>query len=116
MRKFILIMMLPILTACSQTQEVDNGQSQWDFDHQVQFKQTKLSENAYRIEVIPNAKIKFDRLATFLIRHSLEVCNSYGFKLEVLTGIESFTDRKAHPNKIFGSLAANLECPSKASS
>ena len=115
MRKFLLIILLPVLTACSQTQEVTNGQSQWDFDHQVQFKQTKLSENRYRIEVIPNAKIKFDRLATFLIRHSLELCNSYGFKLEVLTGIEAFTDRKAHPNKIFGSLAANLECPNKKS-
>ncbi|GLX85879.1 hypothetical protein tloyanaT_21310 [Thalassotalea loyana] len=114
MKKVVVgILFTVLLSSCSQTITPSNGQSQWDFDHQVQFKQTKLEDNYYHIEVIPNSNIGFDRLATFLIRRSLDVCNAYGFKLEVLTGVESFTDRKAHPNKIFGSLAANLACPVK---
>ncbi|QOL25876.1 hypothetical protein LP316_00730 [Thalassotalea sp. LPB0316] len=111
MKKLVLGVACGLLTACSQTPESSNGQSQWDFDHKVQFKQTKISENTYHIVVIPNSKVRFEQLSTFLIRRSLEVCNSYGFKLEVLAGVESFTDRKANANKIFSSLAANLECP-----
>jgi len=103
-----------VLSIASHAKEsVVDSTSQWDFDHRVQFKQKHLGENRYHLEVIRNEDVNFERLATFLIRRSFDICNHYGFKLEILTGVESFTDRKAHPNKIFGSLGANLECPIK---
>jgi hypothetical protein len=102
------------LTGCAQNIEVSNGQSQWDFDHNLQFSETKLSDNTYHIEVIPNDKTRFSILATFLMRKSLRLCRSYGFKLEMLKGIETYDHKRSFPNLIVGRLAANLECPSSS--
>jgi hypothetical protein len=93
------------------TQEANNnGTTQWDFDHHVQFKQTKLAEQYYQLEIIPNHKVKFERLASFLIRQSYSLCGSYYYKLEMIEGIESFDDKDAMPNYIFSSLTAKVEC------
>jgi hypothetical protein len=93
------------------TQEAyDQGASQWDFDHQVQFKQTKIAEQYYLLEVIPNQKVNFDRLASFLIRKSYRLCGGYHYQIEMIKGIEGFDDKKAMPNYIFSSLTAKVKC------
>jgi hypothetical protein len=112
MRIFYVAILCVSLSACSNI-ETENGSSQWDFDHNIQFKQTKLSENKYYLQVIPKSDTHFSKLATFMMRHSYEICGTYGFTIEVLKGIEKFTDRQSFPNLIMPSLSANIECPSK---
>ncbi|MEW6981361.1 hypothetical protein AAD001_01770 [Colwelliaceae bacterium 6471] len=111
MRNVFLMSFVILLVGCSTTGESLN-QSNWDFDHEVQYKQTQIDENKYHIEVVATSKTRFSTLATFLIRRSLDVCQRYGFKIEVLEGVESFNDKLGLPNLIMGSLAANVECPS----
>ena len=87
-----------------------NASAQWDFDHQVQFIQTKLTKNSYQLEIIPSSKVNFERLATFLLRKYYRICQHYHYKLEIVQGIEGFDDRFAMPNYIFPSLIAKVEC------
>ncbi|MBL4908470.1 MAG: hypothetical protein JKX78_00340 [Alteromonadaceae bacterium] len=101
-----------ILSACAQA-PIKNGQAQWDFDHHLQFKQTKLAESQYHLVVVANNKTHFSQLVTFLMRRSLELCQSYGFKMEVLAGVETFNHKLESPNRLMPSLAVNLECPTK---
>ncbi|MCW8865927.1 MAG: hypothetical protein OQK22_13620 [Colwellia sp.] len=117
MKKTALLMALGILsvtvTGCvnvETTSANSNGATQWDFDHNVQFKQIKLAKDHFQLEVITNSKVSFDRLATFLIRKSYSICGSYHYKLEMIQGIESFDDKRAMPNYIFPSLIAKVEC------
>jgi hypothetical protein len=112
MRLLILAATCFTLSACSNI-DTDNGTSQWDFDHNIQYKQTKLSETKYHLQVIPKSDTHFSKLATFMMRQSYEVCGTYGFTIEVLTGIEKVTDRQSFPNLIMPSLSANIECPSQ---
>ena len=86
---------------------------EYDFDHKVHYEQTKLSEYSYHIKVKAEHKKPFNRLATFLLRHSLKLCNGYDYKLTILGGIESVDDKIAFPNYIIPSLSANLTCPEK---
>jgi len=97
------------LSACSNITS-KNGAAQWDFDHSIQFKQTMLSEDKYHLQVIPKSDTHFSKLATFMMRRSYEICGTYGFKIEVLKGIEKFTDRQSFPNLIMPSLSVNIEC------
>lgn len=99
------------LSACTNKVNSSNGQSQWDFDHQVQFKQTDLENGNYHLQVIAKQDTEFSKLATFLMRRSLRICKSYGFKIEVLKGVERFDDKLSFPNMIMPSLSANIECP-----
>ena len=102
-----------ILGACTNvsTKEANNnGAAQWDFDHQLQFRQTTLENNSYQLEIIPNNRVSFERSATFLLRKSYRLCGSYHYKLEILRGIEGFDDKRAMPNYIFPSLIAKVEC------
>jgi len=85
--------------------------SQWDFDHQLQYKQYKLSENTYQLEVINNNSVNFDRLSAFLLRRGYVICGQYGYKFEVLKGVEGFDHLRASPNLIMSNLTAKLECP-----
>lgn len=112
MIKVTFLFLILILTGCAQQTDYSQGQSQWDFDHNVQFSETRLSKNTFHIEIVPNKKIRFERLATFLMRRALDVCQSYGFKIEVLKGVEEYDDRRSFPNLIMPRLAANIECPS----
>ena len=105
-----LIILLSI-SACSSLATTANGASEWDFDHQVQFKQTDLIDGKYHLQVITKQNTEFSKLATFLMRQSLRICKSYGFKIEVLEGVERFDDKLSFPNMILPSLSANIECP-----
>ncbi|WP_019029786.1 hypothetical protein [Colwellia piezophila] len=86
-------------------------QSEWDFDHQLQFKRTQFDENHYQLEVISNQNINFERLSAFLLRRSYLICGQYGYKLELIKGVESFDFPLASPNLIMPNLTAKLECP-----
>jgi hypothetical protein len=111
MKMLLVVTTLLLLSACSSQQSLPNGASQWDFDHQVQFKQTDLGSGKYHLKVIAKNDTEFSKLATFLMRQSLQVCRSYGFKIEVLEGVERFDDKLSFPNMIMPSLSANIECP-----
>lgn len=110
MKKLLVVTTL-LLSACSSQQSLPNGASQWDFDHQVQFKQTDLKGGKHHLQVIAKQDTEFSKLATFLMRQSLRICKSYGFKIEVLEGVERFDDKLSFPNMIMPSLSANIECP-----
>jgi hypothetical protein len=111
MRPHYFILPIFLLSACSSV-ETPNGASQWDFDHKIQYKKTQLSDNKYHLQVIPKLDTHFSKLATFMMRESYSICGTYGFKIEVLKGIEKVTDRQSFPNLIMPSLSANIECPS----
>ncbi len=111
----ILLSCCITLSACTilDSKEVDNPNAiQWDFDHNIQFKQTTLANEHYQLEVIRNHKVKFAQLAAFVLRKSYQLCGGYRYKLEVIQGIEGFDDKRAMPNYIFPSLIANVECKS----
>ena len=104
------------LCACSSFASktpVSNGSSQWDFDHNLQFRQTTLTTNHYQLEIIPNNAVNFERLATFLLRRSYHLCGGYHYKMEIIQGIESFDDKRTMPNYIFPSLMAKIKCKAK---
>jgi uncharacterized iron-regulated protein len=109
----IILLFCLILSACSNLntkQSFNGGAAQWDFDHNVQFRQKKLSPNYYQLEIIPNNNINFERSAVFLLRKSHEICGSYHYKIEIVQGVEGFDDRRVMPNYITPSLIAKLEC------
>ena len=112
MRLYFLMLLGVLLSGCSNIEQ-QNGTSQWDFDHNVQFKQTELSENKYHLQVWSKSDTHFSQLATFMMRRSYEICGTYGFTIEVLKGIERFTERQSIPNLIMPSLSANIKCPSQ---
>jgi len=103
---------ISLLSACAANNAVVLGQEQlqWDFDHHVQFKKIQYDENSYQLEVIPNAKVSFERLSAFLLRRGYQICGAYGYKLELITGVESFDYPRATPNLIMPNLTAKLEC------
>lgn len=76
-------------------------------------KKKKLANNKYSIEVLPKLDTEFSRLTEFLLRRSFKLCGNYGFKIEILSGIEEVDERKSFPNKIMSALSANIECPRK---
>lgn len=101
------------LSACSIVDSqnlLNRSAAQWDFDHNVQFRQKKLDVNYYQLEIIPSSKVNFERLATFLLRKSYSLCGSYHYKMEMIQGIENFDDKRAMPNYIFPSLIAKIKC------
>ncbi len=109
---FLVTLIYFNITACTSIDapQTNNSITQWDFDHQVQFIQTNLTKNSYLLEIIPNNKINFERLATFLLRKSYSLCGSYHYKLEMAQGIEGFDSKRAMPSYIFPSLIAKVEC------
>ncbi len=114
-RRYFIVACL-LLSACTNDPNA-NPQSamgaQWDFDHELQYKQTKLSDSSYQLEVIPNQKVNFERLSAFLLRRGYLICGQYGYKLALITGVESFDFLRASPNLIMANLTAKLECPTE---
>jgi hypothetical protein len=107
----ILTIVSSSLFSCSAiNKNKEENVTQWDFDHHVQFIQSKLSKNNYQLEVIPNNNVRFEKLATFLLRKSYNLCRSYHFNIEMIQGIEGFDDKRAMPNYIQPSLIAKVEC------
>ncbi len=104
-----------LITSGCATQPSDiplgEAKSAWDFDHKVQYKKTKFDENTYQLEVIPNDKVNFERLSVFLLRRSYLICGGYGYKLQLIKGVESFDHFRASPNMIMPNLTAKIECP-----
>lgn len=121
MKKTPQILMLFVttfsITACASptTKQADIiGAAEWDFDHQIQFRQTELAKNSFQLEIIPNNKVNFARMSAFLLRKSYQLCRQYSYQLEILQGIEGFDDKHAMPNYIFPSLIAKIECNTKS--
>ena len=111
---FKALLMVFFISGCSikaSDTSLEQVQSHWDFDHNVQFKKNKFDEFNYQIEVISNDKVSFERLSAFLLRRGYLICGSYGYKLELITGVESFDHFRASPNMITPNLKAKLECP-----
>ena len=108
-RVIIFILFSLSLLGCQST-TTKSSAPQWDFDHKVQYREKQLTDTSYHIEVISHNDTRFEVLATFLMRRSLEICQSYGFKIEVLKGVEEFNDKLGLPNMIIPSLAANVYC------
>ncbi len=92
----------------------NTSQTAWDFDHKLQFKQTQLS-NKFRLEVIPNNKINFERMAGFLLRKSLKLCQGKSYNLQIIKGIESYNDQAYFPNRLSRTLIAEITCSISAS-
>lgn len=114
MKRILLVATFSVfLSACSSNLDTPNGAAQWDFDHGLQFSKTELEDGRILLDVVPNDKTNFDRLSAFLVRKSLQICQSYGFSLEFLKGIETFDQKESFPNLIVSHLKANLTCPSK---
>ncbi|WP_057832921.1 hypothetical protein [Colwellia sp. TT2012] len=112
-KSVLLLLSVLFLSACAgpSTTVLAQVESQWDFDHQLQFKKTQFDDNNYQLEVISNNKGNFERLSAFLLRRSYLICGTYGYKLELITGVESFDYSRASPNLIMPNLTAKLECP-----
>jgi hypothetical protein len=108
-----LLTVLSTITSCSHLDTSSNkgpNTTSWDFDHNVQFKQTKLDDKHFQLEIIPNNNAKFQQLATFLLRKSYRLCGDYNYTIEMIQGIEGFDDKRAMPNYIFPSLIAKVKC------
>ena len=111
---YLIVFFSISLSACNTTNaKKSDTATQWDFDHQVQFKQTQLSVNNYLLEIIPNQKVSFERLSAFLIRKSFNLCQHYHYSLEIIQGIEGFDDKRAMPNYIHPALIAKVSCKDK---
>ena len=96
-----------ILTGCTNLKKDSN----YDFDHQLQFKQQKSESGGFHIQVNATRNTSFEQLSSFLFRHAYKLCGSYGFTMEVLNGVEGVDDREISPSYIQPSLIANLTCP-----
>lgn len=115
-RNLMFFMVCTSVTGCADlitNQAASANGLQWDFDHQVQFMQTELEPHIYRLEVIRNTRVKFERLSSFLLRKSYRLCQGYHYQLEIIQGIEGFDDKRAMPNYIFPSLVAKVKCVSQ---
>lgn len=113
-RKIIIyVTLFSTIISCTNVDTSKNKEGSttyWDFDHNIQFTQTKLADKYFQLEVIPNNKAKFHQLATFLLRKSYRLCGGYHYKIEIIQGIEGFDDKRAMPNYIFPSLIAKVKC------
>lgn len=111
--KSILIVFMLCMTGCAHIldgeSEVSEGKI-WDFDHQVQFEQHKISDNNYSLIVRSTNRTRFSTLSAFLVRQSFQICKTYGFKIEIVDGIETYNDEKYIKSFIPASLEANIEC------
>mgnify|MGYP006939814707 CR=1 FL=1 len=115
-KRVFIILVCCVLTSCANEPSVNpklTESSQWDFDHQLQYKQTRLSVSTYQLNVLSSNKVSFERQSAFLLRRAYIICGNYGYQLELLKGIESFDHQRASPNLILANLTAKLDCPSK---
>ncbi|WP_206485009.1 hypothetical protein [Thalassotalea sp. G2M2-11] len=106
-RCIFVLLLFSVVTSAAEVEKL------YDFDHQLHYKQQRISDVEYHIEVLTDENRRFNRLATFLLRHAYHLCQSYQFNLQILDGIEQFDDRRISPNYIQPSLSANLVCPKK---
>jgi len=111
--KYIISLFTMIFLCSCSNQSINKVDSEgygWDFDHQLQYRQTRLGERLHRLEILNNDNVNFSQMSVFLVRHSYGICGHYGFKIEIIQGIEKFTDTIVKRNYILRSLLANVEC------
>jgi len=107
----IAMLTIPVFNSVAAKQNSPiTTQSSWDFDHKLQFKQSQLNNKKFRLEVVPNNKIDFERMAGFLLRKSLKLCQGTHYNLQIVKGIESYNDQEYFPNRLSGSLVAEITC------
>ena len=112
--KIVFLVLCFLGVGCAQKLDGTSGAIEgksWDFDHQVQFEQYKISDNLYNLRIRSTSKTNFAKLSTFLVRQSFKICKQYGFKIEVVDGVETYNDEKYIKSYIPASLEANIECP-----
>lgn len=110
MKKLLILFVCIQITSCTTNRSNSNN---WDFDHNLQFDQKKLSENVYQIIVHRKKNTRFPQLSSFLMRHALNLCQSYGFKLEIIEGVEDYNEQFVAKSYIQPALKAKIECPKK---
>jgi len=114
--KIVLLIFCVLMAGCAQLFDEHASISEgkvWDFDHQVQFEQYKITDNRYNLKIRSTSKTRFSTLSAFLVRQSFQLCKAYGFKIEVIDGVETYNDEKYIKSFIPASLEANIECPTK---
>jgi len=115
--KLILIIFTLFISGCAQItglESVTSDGKSWDFDHQVQYDQYKINDNEYTLLIRSTNRTRFSMLSAFLVRQSFLLCEGYGYKIEVLEGVETYNDEKYIKNYIPASLKAKIECSIKA--
>jgi hypothetical protein len=111
MKYVFLGMILTVLMSCTSSEKKRTGTLEWDFDHKLQFAIKKTDNMRYRLEIIRMDKTKFSQISVFLLRKSYALCGKYGYKIEMLSGVEGYLDKKSMPHYIQGDLVAEIECP-----
>jgi hypothetical protein len=111
---FVVFCLINIAACSNLTKEHPSftGEKQWDFDHNLQFREIKLAPNHYQIRVFQLGNVPFEKISAFVLRRGLRICQSYNYKVELLKGVEGFNDKQGSPNLILSDLVANIECPS----
>jgi len=111
----IIILSSLWLSSCALPETVQLGEpnSEWDFDHQLQFNKTQFDDTHYQLEVISH-NVNFYQMSAFLLRRSYLICGEYGYQLTIIKGVESFDQKRMMPNLITSNLVAKLECPSNS--
>jgi hypothetical protein len=102
----LLILMLSIQSTYAE----GDVKSKWDFDHNVRYEKTKISEYKFNIEVIRTEDIDFSQISAFIIRKSFELCSNSRFSIGFESGVELFDDEKINRNSLKPPLVANVEC------
>ena len=108
MKKLLLLIVCLQITSCTTNRDESNN---WDFDHNLKFDQKQLSANVYQVVIHRKKGTRFPQLSAFLMRHALNLCQSYGYKLEIIEGVEDFNDKYVAKSYIQPSLQAKIECP-----
>ncbi len=109
MRNILLVIVSLLILGCSYSPQKHQTHS-WDFDHHVQFKQLRLKDGRYHLLIIANNKTAFSQLSSFTFRQAYKLCGQYGFKIEVLDGVEQVDSRRVSPSYIEPSLSVNISC------
>jgi hypothetical protein len=109
MKKLLLLSIVCLqITSCNSNRDIS---ANWDFDHNLKFEQKILPEKMYKVTIHRKKGTRFPQISAFLIRHAYSLCQSYGYKIEILSGVEGFNDKIVAKSYIQPSLQAKIECP-----
>lgn len=108
--KSYLLLSLALFANNSFSEETSKQVRSWDFDHEVTFNQTKINEQSYLLKIERQHDTSFSSASTFLFRKASLLCNKDNFKLEVISGIEAFTDTTINQNRVLPPLVVEVGC------
>ena len=83
-----------------------------DFDHGVNYKQVKLSEKKYQLEIRSDSYQHFNQQSTFLLRHSARLCHRKTYTLKVLSGVQKYDAIPTTPRPLQANLKVIVTCES----